>query len=555
MVIGIYVRVSTNAQIIDGDSLDAQRNNGIKFCKANGFEYTIFEDGGISGADTEKRDGYNEMVYQLRSGSIDGVWCVSTNRLHRENIAMGLFVRECLEKGWKLFVGSTEYDLDNPSDKLLLNTLAVFDSYFRDQNTANAVRGKQNLLSQNKWYGLSPFGYDAVDRKLVVNEVEAEILIKIIDWVLEGETYADISRLLKLEYGEDVIVYRKGKHFGWSVEWVWRILQQNHYAIGEKTVEVKGVSNTFILEPIVDFRKYEKAKKILKSRKKHFRKKPKSYLENKVKCGHCGGSVTINKQKGKKDKEGNRKTYWYWRCLRKGHDKCKKINLPINKLVSEVEHILESLGGNKEKLHHTITNAVQSRYEGRFAEKKKKVSRSKIVDKIDKEREKIDRAKVLFIEGEIDKQYLNKVKKEVEANVLDLKTQLKPSDVTEAEFTAVVDLFSELLNIEHLDYEEFVERYVEGIVVFVERWEDAYDKSYSYKIEWKGLDDDDDRRYVGGEDIEVEEKDRFSVFRKDDKGYGDNFSDYNGVQILHNTLHTHFSIQNKGIEIVGVYVE
>lgn len=555
MRIGIYVRVSTTAQIVDGESLDAQKNSGIRFCKANGFEYSIFEDGGISGSDTEKREGYNEMIYQLRSGSIEGVWCVSTNRLHRENIAMGLFVRECRKMGWRLFVGGNEYDLDSPSDKLLLDTLAVFDSYFRDQNTANAVRGKQNLLSQNKWYGITPFGYDEVDRKLVVNEVEAEVINKMIDWVLEGESYSEISRLLKLEYG-DSVPYRKGESYGWSEEWVYRTLRKkSHYALGELTIEVKGVANTFLLEPIVEYSKWEKAVAKMKNRQKHYRKQPKSYLENKVKCGHCGGSVTINKQRGRRDKEGKRKTYWYWRCLRKGHSECNKINLPINKLVSEVEHIFDSLGGDREKLHHTITNAVQHRFEGRFRKPKKKESRSKIVEAIEKEQSKIERAKSLFIEGEIDRAYLNEVKKSAESMMLELKTKLKPTEVTEVEFDAVVDLFSELLSIEHLDYEEFVERYVERIVLFVEKWEDAYNKSYSYKIVWKGLDDDDGKRYVGGEDIEVEERDRFSIFRRDENSYGENVRSYKEVKNLHNTLHTHFSLQNKGIEIVGVYVE
>ena len=43
---GIYVRTSIET---DGTSIEQQADLGIKFCKAQGFEYEVYEDYGKSG--------------------------------------------------------------------------------------------------------------------------------------------------------------------------------------------------------------------------------------------------------------------------------------------------------------------------------------------------------------------------------------------------------------------------------------------------------------------------------------------------------------------------
>ena len=41
MVLGEYVRVSSNQQVVEGESLETQIDGGERFCKENGYEYKI----------------------------------------------------------------------------------------------------------------------------------------------------------------------------------------------------------------------------------------------------------------------------------------------------------------------------------------------------------------------------------------------------------------------------------------------------------------------------------------------------------------------------------
>ena len=74
-MIGIYCRVSTEQQAIEGLSLDIQREKGIKFALSLHENYTIYEDAGISGG-TFEREQFQNLIQDIKHNKIDKVFVV-----------------------------------------------------------------------------------------------------------------------------------------------------------------------------------------------------------------------------------------------------------------------------------------------------------------------------------------------------------------------------------------------------------------------------------------------------------------------------------------------
>ena len=113
MVVGLYVRVSSSQQIVEGESLETQIDNGKRFCNQNGYEYKIYNEGSKSGGD-RNRDTYKKLIADLRGDLLDGIWVFSMSRLNRESVESGLLIRECKDNKKLFFVDNSSkfYILD-----------------------------------------------------------------------------------------------------------------------------------------------------------------------------------------------------------------------------------------------------------------------------------------------------------------------------------------------------------------------------------------------------------------------------------------------------------
>ena len=71
--IGIYIRVSTLKQVSSGGSIDFQLKDGKKYCKDNGYDYKIYNEGNISGKEYN-REVWMKFEEDILNDKIDGVY-------------------------------------------------------------------------------------------------------------------------------------------------------------------------------------------------------------------------------------------------------------------------------------------------------------------------------------------------------------------------------------------------------------------------------------------------------------------------------------------------
>jgi len=199
----VYTRVSTDERLdMAFNSLDAQREAAVSYIESQKHEGWIlvgdrYDDGGFSGGSIE-RPGLQRLLRDVEAGRIDVIVVYKVDRLSR---ALGDFARivELFERHTVSFVSVTQaFNTTSSMGRLTLNILLSFAQFerevigerIRDKFAASRARGM--------WMGgIPPLGYDVRDRRLVVNESEAELVRTIFARFLQLGSATELARELR----------------------------------------------------------------------------------------------------------------------------------------------------------------------------------------------------------------------------------------------------------------------------------------------------------------------------------------------------------------------
>jgi DNA invertase Pin-like site-specific DNA recombinase len=176
----IYTRVSTEQGLEqDFNSLDAQYEASQAYIRSQAHaDWTLlrskYDDGGFSGGNID-RPALQRLLEDVRAGKIDIIVVYKVDRLTRSLADFAKLV-ELFDKHNASFVSVTQqFNTTTSMGRLTLNVLLSFAQFEREV-TSERIRDKI-AASKRKglWVGgMAPLGYDARDRKITVNEPEAE---------------------------------------------------------------------------------------------------------------------------------------------------------------------------------------------------------------------------------------------------------------------------------------------------------------------------------------------------------------------------------------------
>src|SRR5689334_11012710 len=230
----VYTRKSTDEGLEKTfNSLDAQGEACAAYIesqKAEGWVQVAdrYDDGGFSGA-TLDRPALQRLIQDVKAGRIGIVIVYKIDRLSR---SLRDFVKliELFEVHGVTFVSVTQsFNTTTSMGRLILNVLLSFAQFerevigdrIRDKIAASRARGM--------WMGGKvPLGYDVRDRKLIVNEAEAERVRRVFE--VFAETGSGIATLRRM--AADGMVTKTGRPFSRSD--LYKLLSNRTY-LGEVT--------------------------------------------------------------------------------------------------------------------------------------------------------------------------------------------------------------------------------------------------------------------------------------------------------------------------------
>jgi DNA invertase Pin-like site-specific DNA recombinase len=198
----VYTRKSTEDGLEqDFNSLDAQREACEAYILSQGglgwqLVSRHYDDGGISGA-TMERPALRDLLDDIADGKIDIVVVYKIDRLTRALMDFARMV-ELFDKHDVSFVSVTQqFNTTTSMGRLTLNVLLSFAQFEREV-TAERIRDKITASKKKGMWmgGPAPLGYDVHDRKLIINEQEAQTVRMIYRLYLECKGVRDLKTQL-----------------------------------------------------------------------------------------------------------------------------------------------------------------------------------------------------------------------------------------------------------------------------------------------------------------------------------------------------------------------
>ena len=176
----IYTRVSTEQGLEqDFNSLDAQCDASQAYIRSQAHAgWTLirskYDDGGFSGGNTD-RPALQCLLDDVRAGKVDVIVVYKVDRLTRSLADFAKLVELFDQHGVSFVSVTQQFNTTTSMGRLTLNVLLSFAQFEREV-TSERIRDKI-AASKRKglWVGgMAPLGYDTRDRKITVNETEAE---------------------------------------------------------------------------------------------------------------------------------------------------------------------------------------------------------------------------------------------------------------------------------------------------------------------------------------------------------------------------------------------
>ena len=137
----------------------------------------IYADEGVTGTREDKRDEFQRMIKDCRKGKIDRVYTKSISRFARNTKDCLKNVRELKSLGITIYFEKENVDTANMTDEMMitiLGSLAQEESISISQNMRWSIKKRMENGTFNP--AQLPYGYERFNGKIVINELEAEIV-------------------------------------------------------------------------------------------------------------------------------------------------------------------------------------------------------------------------------------------------------------------------------------------------------------------------------------------------------------------------------------------
>lgn len=214
-----YLRVSTEQQASEGVSLEAQRERLASWCNANGYKLAeVFMDAGISGgAPLDKRQGLLSALDAVKQHKAAILLVTKRDRLARDVMVAAMAEHLIKKTGAKVMATDGGGNGDSPEDMLLRTLQDAFAQYERAMIRMRIKVALAHKKRKGEKYSPVPFGFKAVEKRLVVVESEAKVVARILSERKAGRTLTQIADGLN---AEGICGKRGGKWAAASVRYV-----------------------------------------------------------------------------------------------------------------------------------------------------------------------------------------------------------------------------------------------------------------------------------------------------------------------------------------------
>jgi DNA invertase Pin-like site-specific DNA recombinase len=268
----IYARKSTEHGLeLEFNSLDAQRDACEAYIKSQASQgWKVlpqhYDDPAYSGGNLD-RPALKKLLADIEARRIDVVVVYKIDRLTRSLADFAKLVEAFDARSISFVAVTQQFNTTTSMGRLTLNVLLSFAQFERELSSERVRDKIAASRRKGKWTGGTvPLGYDAKDKKLVVNKTEAETVRTIFRLYLElkcfGKLVAELDRrgIVTKKRDTKVAKYQGGIPFTYGPL---AYFLKNRVYLGEMHHGDKWFNGEH--EAIIDDQTFERAQQLLKS--------------------------------------------------------------------------------------------------------------------------------------------------------------------------------------------------------------------------------------------------------------------------------------------------
>ncbi|MBR9804669.1 recombinase family protein [bacterium] len=364
--IAVYIRVSSTRQAMEGDSLEAQRNDsrkGIDYRSSmhcwNVKSIEHYVDAGRSAKD-QNRPELQRLKSDIVAGRIDLVIVVKLDRLTRSLLDFVELWALFSNHGVRLVSLREDFDTSTPMGEAMLKLIMVFAELERKLTAERTLATMNDRTERGLWNGGFVYGYqsDPDDPGKLTVDAEWAAIIKthFFDAFEElGSVGAVQRRLRKVGIRLPRTKTKHGKLKGgkpFAKQQIARVLRNRIYLGELHWGDAKCLDSH---EPIIDRRQFDRVQQKLdvttKTRSNHRHSEGRCHLLRGLIQFGCGAMMTPKSANGRTGK------YYYYTCSRQNHmghkTDCKAPMIPAEALEEAVIDRVVKIGvnlGDREKI-------------------------------------------------------------------------------------------------------------------------------------------------------------------------------------------------------------
>ncbi|MER1957889.1 MAG: recombinase family protein [Solibacillus sp.] len=307
MAVGIYIRVSTNEQVLEGYSISAQRERLTAFCVAQGWDdYKFYVDEGISGKDT-KRPEFQKLLNDIENGFIKTILVYRLDRMTR-SVRDLHNILDFLDKNGCVFRSATEiYDTSTAMGRMFITIVAAIAEWESSNLGERVVMGQVEKARQGEWAAQAPYGWRKdKEHKLHINEAEIGAVKLMVQKMHEGLSFRQLS-----EYMSSTD-YKPKRGYKWHIR---TLMDLMHNPVLYGAMRWKDEIYEGTHEGILTKEQFNELQRIINSRQNYKKRDVKTHYiyQMKLTCPDCGNRLSSERYVWK-NKDGNQQVRNSYRC-------------------------------------------------------------------------------------------------------------------------------------------------------------------------------------------------------------------------------------------------
>lgn len=393
------MRVSTEDQAREGFSLPEQKERLEAYCKFKGFVIKdYYTDAGISAKTGNYRPEFERLKEDIKSKKINTIIALKQDRITRSIFDWEELMRFLEENDAYLDCVNDDINTTNANGKMVSRILMSVSQQEIERTSERTKVGLAGAIKQGHIPHQAPLGYKHENKKLVIDHLTKDVVIRIFELYHKGMSYQKISTLFNKE---QVL----GKT-NWRDSSIVAILENEIYkgdfVHGKRTKHPTYYEN--VVEPIVSKEMWEECQVQKKKNSKSYQRTLTYLFLQKLRCPKCNRILG-----GKATQKKNGNVYYYYYC----HD-CK-----INFKESLVEEYFNDFVNELVEYDSVVNQFFLPMIKQKFDEPQEELKKD-----INKQKDKIERIKRAYINGVFSLEEYNDERKLVESALEKLQNEL-----------------------------------------------------------------------------------------------------------------------------------